>query len=163
MGASASRTALTQQAGTANSSESYNASVGYGGIVTATGSYSKSSGQALATGAGLVTVPVPSPVLPSGVVSLYGGDSYAFSLASTPAKHIIIAANYGKSISNTSSSTFASSNQNTQFNSLVQYQYRKLYFTSGYARLQQGFSVTGTTPEIISSYYLGLSRWFNFF
>jgi hypothetical protein len=163
MGASASRTALTQQAGTANSSQSYNASLGFGGFVNATGSYSKSSGQALATGAGLVPVPVPSPILPSGAVSLFGGDSYALSLASTPAKHIIIAANYGKAISNTSSNSFASSNQNAQFNSLVQYQYRKLYFTSGYSRLQQGFSVTGTPPEIISSYYLGLSRWFNFF
>ena len=47
---------LTQQAGTANSSQSYNASVGYGTWITATGSYSKSSGQALATGAGLVPV-----------------------------------------------------------------------------------------------------------
>ena len=64
-GAGGARTALTQQAGTANSSQSYNASVGYGVWITATGSYSKSSGQALATGAGLVPVPVPSPTLPS--------------------------------------------------------------------------------------------------
>jgi hypothetical protein len=45
----------------------------------------------------------------------------------------------------------------------MNYQFRKLYFTSGYSRLEQGFSAAGTKPEIISSYYMGLSRWFNFF
>jgi len=132
----------------------------------------KSSGQALVTGAGLVPVPIPSPVLPAGLVSLFGGDSYAFSLASSPVRKLLLSASYAKALSNTSSQTItpantlqviASSNTNSQFSSLVQYQYRKLYFTSGYARLEQGFSITGSKPEIISSYYMGLSRWFNFF
>jgi hypothetical protein len=34
---------------------------------------------------------------------------------------------------------------------------------SGYARLEQGFSGSGLPTEIISSYYMGVSRWFNFF
>lgn len=163
MGGAGARTAITQQAGTANSSENYNAGLGYGSWITATGSYSRSSGQALATGAGLVPVPVPSPTLPAGVVSLFGGDSYSFSLASMPVKKLILSASYARAISNTTSQLIASSNTNSQFNSLVQYQYRKLYFTSGYARLEQGFSISGSQPEIISSYYMGISRWFNFF
>lgn len=172
MGAGGARTAITQQAGTSNSSENYNAGLGYGSWITATGSYSKSSGQALATGAGLVPVPIPSPILPAGLVSLFGGDSYAFSLASSPVKKLLLSASYAKALSNTSSQTItsnntlqmiASSNTNTQFNTLVQYQYRKLYFTSGYARVEQGFSITGSKPEIVSSYYMGISRWFNFF
>lgn len=172
MGAGGARTAITQQAGTTNSSESYNAGLGYGSWITATGTYSQSSGQALVTGAGLVLVPVPSPTLPAGVVSLFGGDSYSFGLSSAPVKKLLLSAGYAKSISNTTSQTItssntflaiASANTNSQFNSLVQYQYRKLYFTSGYARVEQGFSVAGSKPEIISSYYMGLSRWFNFF
>jgi len=170
LGGGGSRTGLTQQADTLSSSQSYSASTGYRRYITATGSYAKASGQALATGAGLVTVPVPSPTLPPGVLSLFGGDSYGFSLASTPMKRLVLSASYSRSISNTSSEatdsgqlTFASANSNNQFNSLVQYQYRKLYFTSGYARLQQGFSITGSKPETISSYYMGISRWFNFF
>ena len=79
-GAGAGRTALTQQAGTANNSQSYNVSVGYGALITATGTYSKSNGQALATGEGLVPVPVPSPILPSDQVSLYGGDGYSIGI-----------------------------------------------------------------------------------
>jgi hypothetical protein len=172
MGAGGARTAITQQAGTANSSETYNAGLGYNSWITATGSYSKSSGQALVTGAGLVPVPVPSPTLPPGLVSLFGGDSYSFSLASAPVKKLLLSASYAKAISNTTGQTItpgntiqtiASANTNSQFNSLVQYQYRKLYFTSGYARLEQGFSISGNKPQIISSYYMGLSRWFNFF
>jgi hypothetical protein len=162
-GAGGARTALTQQAGTANSSQSYNASMGYGALLTATGSYSKANGQALATGAGLVPVPVPSPILPSNLVSLYGGDGYSFGLSSTPAKSLVLTAAYAKSISNTSSDAVASSNQNNEFNALVQYQFRKLGINSGYSRLEQGFSGSGTQPEVISSFYIGVSRWFNFF
>ena len=169
LGGGGSRTALTQQKGATSSSQAYNASTGYGKWIMASGSYTKASGQALATGAGLVPVPVPSPTLPLGVVSLFGGDSYGLSLSSTPVKRLILSASYSKSISDTSSLatdtglTSTSSNSNNQFTSLVQYQFRKLNFTSGYARLQQGFSIAGSKPETISSYYMGISRWFNFF
>jgi hypothetical protein len=163
MGAGGGRTALTQQAGTANSSQSYNASMGFGPALTATGSYSKSDGQALATGAGLVPIPVPSPTLPSNLISLFGGDSYSFALSSAPVKHLILSASYAKAISNTSTDLIRSANQNNQFNSIIQYQYRKLDFMSGYARLEQGFTASGTPPEAISTYYMGVSRWFNFF
>ena len=71
---------------------------------------------------------------------------------------------YAKSTSNTSEQQPSRlHNQNSQYNALIQYQVRKLNFTSGYARLEQGFSITGTQPEVISSYYIGVSRWFNFF
>ncbi len=166
-GGGAARTALTQNAGTASSSESYNANLGYGPWLIANGSYSKSSGQALLTGAGLVPIPIPTPVLPSGVTSLYGGDAYSFALASTPVKGLILSGSWSKALSNTTSATsttpLISSNQSSQFNTYLQYQFRKLYFNSGFARLEQGFSVSGNQPQIINSYYMGISRWFNFF
>jgi hypothetical protein len=162
-GAGGGRTALTQQAGTASSNESFNGSLSYIRWFTATGSYSKSSGQALLTGAGLVPVPVPLPVLPSSLVNLYGGDSYSAAVSSSPVRGFLFTASYAKSNSNTSSSGFMSTNENDQYNALIQYQVRKLNFTSGYSRLEQGFSSSGTPPEVISSYYMGVSRWFNFF
>jgi len=162
-GAGGSRTALTAQPGTASSSESYTASMGYGRFVAATGSFSKADGQALATGSGLVGSPIPTPVLPSDLVSLFGGKSYSAGLSSTPVKHLILSGSYSKSTNDTISSGVFSANSNSQFNTLLQYQIRKMSFISGYSRLQQGFSVTGSKPQIISSYYMGLSRWFNFF
>jgi hypothetical protein len=163
VGAGGSNTALTDQPGTANNSQSYNASLAYGIWLTATGTYARSNGQALLTGTGLVPVPIPSPILPSGLVSLYGGESYAFSLSSIPTKKLVIAATFGKSITDTTNNSIFSSNQTNQFNSIVQYRVRKLNFVSGYARLEQGFSGSGLPTEIISSYYMGVSRWFNFF
>ncbi len=162
-GGGGGRTALTDQAGTSSSNESYNGSLAYGALITATGSYSKADGQAMATGAGLVGVPVPTPILPSDLVSLFGGKSYSFGVSSTPVKKLILAATYAKSTSNTLSNGITSSNLNSQYNALIQYQVRKLNFISGYARLEQGFSNSGSQPEVISSYYMGISRWFNFF
>jgi hypothetical protein len=137
--------------------------VGYGSWITANGSYSKASGQALATGSGLVAVPVPLPALPSSLVSLFGGTSYSIGLSSAPVKKLLITAAYAKSSSNTSSSGVVSANESNQFNAIVQYQVRKLSYTSGFARLEQGFSQSGSVPEVVSSYYIGVSRWFNFF
>lgn len=162
-GAGGSRTALSALPDTASSSQSYTASFGYGRFLTTTGSYSRADGQALATGAGLVGVPIPTPVLPSDLVNLFGGKSYSASVSSTPVKHLIMSAAYAKSTNNTVSSGIFSANDNGQFNTLLQYQVRKMSFISGYSRLEQGFSATGSKPQIISSYYMGLSRWFNFF
>lgn len=166
-GAGSARTALTENAGTSSSSESYNANIGYGRWLIANGSYSKSDGQALVTAGGLVPIPIPPPLLPSGVTSLYGGDAYSFAVASTPVKGVILSGSWAKTLSNTTTATtttpLISANQSSQFNSFVQYQFRKLYFTSGFARLEQGFSVSGNKPQIINSYYMGISRWFNFF
>lgn len=163
MGANSARTGLTQQAGDENSSQGYNATLGFGALLTATGTYSKANGQAIATGSGLVTVPVPPPALPSSLVTLFGGDSYSFGVSSTPAKHLIMSAAYSKSNSNMTGNSITSTNNNTQFNSIMQYQFRKLNYISGYSRLEQGFSTSGLQPQTISSFYLGISRWFNFF
>lgn len=163
MGAGGARTAITQQAGTSNSSQAYNGSVGFGQYITATGSYSKADGQALATGAGLVGVPVPVPVVPSDLVNLFGGRSYSAGVSSSPVKKLIMSATYANSNSNTRSSGISSANTNSQFNTLIQYQVRKMSVVSGYSRLEQGFTGAGQKPEIISTYYMGLTRWFNIF
>jgi hypothetical protein len=162
-GAAAGRTALSDQPGTENDSQSYNAIIGYGPWITTTATYARAQGQALATGAGLIPVPIPTPVLPSDLLELYGGNSYGFSASSSPVDKLTFSASYSKSLSNTAGGGIASQNENSEYNALVQYQMRKLGFTSGYARLEQGFSTSGIPPQIVVSYYAGVSRWFNFF
>jgi len=76
---------------------------------------------------------------------------------------LTISASYAKSTSDTNSASLYSANVNDEYNSFIQYQMRKLYFTSGYARLGQGFSGSGSEPAVVSSFYIGVSRWFNFF
>jgi hypothetical protein len=94
---------------------------------------------------------------------MYGGQGYSFSVASTPVKRLLLQASWSRSNSSTSSDSLTSWNHNAQFDSLVQYQYRKLSFNSGFARLQQGFSGSGGPPQVVSSFYMGASRWFKFF
>ena len=108
-------------------------------------------------------MPVPSPVIPSSEISLYGGDSYSVGLSSTPIRRLVLAASYAKSNSNTTTDGAASTNLTDQYNLLVQYRFRKLYCNTGFARLGQGFSGSGIPSESISSFYVGVSRWFNFF
>jgi hypothetical protein len=163
VGGGGSRTALSSQAGTTSASQSYNASGGYGQYLSVNASYSKADGQALQTGAGLVSVPVPSPVLPSSLLSLYGGNSYAVGLSSMPVKKLVLTASYARAITNISSDGATSANENDEFSALIQYQTRKLSYNSGFARLGQGFGASGSPAAIVSSYYVGVSRWFNVF
>ena len=160
-GASISKTGLTDEPDTDNTNQSYSGTVGYSPWITANGNYTKATGQALLTGSGLV--PTPTPVPTPGLLALYGGQSYSAGLSSSPIRKLMLTASYSRSSTNTTNQGVSSSNQNKQFNSLIQYQYRKLGFTSGYSRLEQGFSVSGSEPEVVSSFYMGVSRWFNFF
>jgi len=161
--ASFNRTGLTEVKGTTNSSEGFNTGISYSRWISLTGSYSKSSGNAIETGAGLISAPIPSPIVPSNLLILYGGKSYSFGLGSNPARRLTISASYSKSTSNTDLAGVGSWNNSEQFNTLFQYQFRKMYLTGGFSRLEQGFSVLGLPPENVSSFYIGVSRWFNFF
>jgi len=48
-------------------------------------------------------------------------------------------------------------------NMQARYPIRKLYFTAGYTRFKQDIGLAGATPTNVTTYYFGLSRWFNFF
>jgi hypothetical protein len=161
-GASVGHSGLTYQPGTDSSSQSYTSSFGYGRWITLTGNYGKSNGVGLITPGGILPVNI-SPILPSNLITLYGGTGYGVSLSSSPEHRLVIAASYAKSSSNTSTAGIASANQGESKNVLLQYQFRKMYLTGGYANLSQGFSASGLAPSNVSSFYIGVSRWFNFF
>ncbi len=161
-GANFAHSGLTDEPGTDSSSQGYTSSFGYGRWINLTGNYAKSSGVGLITGNGILPVNL-SPILPENLVTLYGGTGYGVSLSSMPVRKLTIAASYAKSSSNTSIAGIASANQFESKNVLLQYQFRKMYLTGGYANLSQGFSVSGIAPSSVSSFYIGVSRWFNFF
>jgi hypothetical protein len=45
----------------------------------------------------------------------------------------------------------------------MQYRLRKIFVNAGYTRLNQSIGTPGTLPLNVTSYYVGISRWFNFF
>jgi hypothetical protein len=80
-----------------------------------------------------------------------------------PIRGLTFSGNYVRSRSNTDNSSISSINDTDEANLYLQYKIRKIFFTAGYSRLVQGFSSSGTGPAMVSTYYFGLSRWFNFF
>jgi hypothetical protein len=156
------RNLLTAVPGSANSSQSYSTSLSLPRF-SINGAYSTSSGNALLTSTGLVATPVPLPAISPTAVVLYSGRSYSVGVGSSPIRGLTLSANYAKALSVTNSNSTASNNNYENVYFLLTYQVRKLNFQAGYLRLVQGFSVSGTPQTIVGSYFVGISRWFNFF
>jgi hypothetical protein len=153
---------LTNQPGTDSSSQGYSSSFGYGRWINLSGNYGKSNGIGLITAGGIQPVNLP-PLIPPGLITLYGGTSYGVSLGSSPIRKLTISASYSKSFTDTLNAGIASSNSFDGINGQFQYQFRKMNLVGGYATLSQGFSASGLPPAKISSFFIGVTRWFNFF
>ncbi len=162
-GASINKTGFTEQAGTSNSGESFNTSVGFSNWINVNGTYSKSDGTGIQTLAGIAPLQPTLPVVNPTDFILYGGKSYSVGVASNPKRRLTLAASYAKTTGNSTVDSIFSENNTKQINTIIQYQFRKMYFTGGYSNLVQGFSASGQPPENVSSFYFGISRWFNFF
>jgi hypothetical protein len=76
---------------------------------------------------------------------------------------LTISASWSKSDSATSGGSTNSNNKNEIANAFIQYRLRKIYVNAGYSRLDQSLSASGGPPIKLVSYYIGISRWFNFF
>lgn len=156
------RSLLTDQPGSANSNQTYSTSLSLPRF-SMSGSYWSSSGNALLTSTGLVTNPLPLPVVNPASVVFFNGKSYSAGIGAHPTRGLTMSASYAKALSGTNSNSMLSNNSNENMFFLVSYQLRKLNFAAGYSRLLQGFSATGTPTALEGSYYVGVSRWFNFF
>jgi len=159
---SGARSVLTDQPGTANSSRSLTTSLSVHRF-SLNGSYSVSSGNALLTSTGLVATPIPVSVITPAAVVLYNAHSYSVGVGSSPRRGWTFSASYAKALGATESPSTTSNNSSENLNVIMIYQFRKLGFQAGYSRLLQGFSASGTPPALVGSYFLGVSRWFNFF
>jgi hypothetical protein len=104
---------------------------------------------------------VPPNLLPS--TALYGGKTYSAGVGSSPVRGFTFSGTFADTRSNTQGGSLSSNNHTQEANAYLQYKFRKVFFTAGYSRLLQGFSASALPPALVSTYYAGLSRWFNFF
>jgi len=160
--ASGAHSLLTNLPNSANSSESYSSTLSVSRF-NFSGTYSRSSGNALLTPYGLVPTPIPLPLVTPEDVVFYRGNSYSVGLGAHPAHGLTLSAIYAKALSGTQTNSVISNNNNENLNVLLTYNVRKLNFMAGYSRLTQGFSLSGTPPEMVGSFFVGVSRWFNVF
>jgi hypothetical protein len=163
--AAGSKSLLTDEPGSSNSSRSYSTTLSLYRF-SVSGSYGKANGNALLTPTGLVSTPVPVPILNPASVVLFNGTSYSAGLGASPVPGLTITASFSKGISDTqtrATNVAYSNNNNQNVSAILYYNFRKLNFTAGYSRLEQGFSISGVPPTNVGSYYFGVSRAFNFF
>jgi len=156
------RTAFVQQAGSGLTNENYSSAFNWRRF-TASGNYSVSKGTAVITATGLLPIPLPEPIIPVASSTTYNATGYGGGIGFSPLKRLTIGGSYTRVNSNTMSLTGNSVNLTDQLGSRVDYQFRKVYFYAGYIRLRQVVTAAGAPPTSLTTYYFGLSRWFNFF
>jgi hypothetical protein len=159
---SGAKSQLSAQPGSATNSHSYTTTLSLSRF-SINGTYSDSTGNALLTTTGLVSTPVPLPAVNPADVVYYNGKSYSAGLGTHPVRGLTMSATFARALSGTQSTSTSSSNNNEILNTMVTYNFRKLSFISGYSRLLQGFSASGTPPALVGSFFIGVTRSFNFF
>ncbi|HVI07651.1 MAG TPA: hypothetical protein VND65_05100 [Candidatus Binatia bacterium] len=125
--------------------------------------FSKSSGTALLTSAGLVSTTLPSQVYGPNATVLFSGESYGGNVSFYPIRHMIVSTSWSKSIADTNSPLLLSMNGNTNYYGFAGYEFRKLLFQAGMTRFNQSISNSGTPASMLTSYSFGISRWFKGF
>jgi hypothetical protein len=126
--------------------------------------YNKSEGMAILTANGLVPVPgnLPPPVLGPQFTS-YDSKGWGFNAGATPIRQLTLSAGYSKSNGHTIDPLLTTATNNELINAVMQYRLRKIFLNAGYTRLRQSVGTPGAQPIMLTSYFIGFSRWFNFF
>jgi hypothetical protein len=78
-------------------------------------------------------------------------------------RRLTISGTFSRALSNTISGPTSSRNNTEIFNAQLQYHLRRIGILSGFTRFTQGISATGAPPGTANSYFIGVSRWFDFF
>lgn len=152
-----SHSGLTNYQGTTSHSEGYSTSLTMR-RVSLNGMYVQSSGLSLLNG-GSLTSPPPTPGVNNFI--FFGGSSYGGGISATPLRRLVLSGSFSRAISNTIAST--TSHNNTEiFNAQLQYHLRRIGVQAGYTRFTQGISAIGA-PANNTSYFVGITRWFDFF
>ncbi len=156
-----SHSGVNQDQGTEYHSEGFSTSLSVRGL-SVNGNYSRSRGNSLITPGGLVPLP-PTPGLPPNYVIHFNGDSYGGGVTWSPIQRLSVTGTYTRAISDTLNNSIFSNNNTQIYFAQLQYHFRRISAQAGYSRFTQGISATGVLPGTTTSYYFGISRYFNFF
>jgi len=159
--AAASKSMMDQASSISSQTQAYSTALS-GRWLSVSASYGKTSGSGLLTPTGVTPLPpgVPPVLVPT---VLYGGTTYSVGVGSAPVRGLSVTGSYVEARGNTMGNSLTSNNITEQAYVYLSYRFRKVYFNGGYSRLLQGFSASGTPPMVLSTYYVGVSRWFKAF
>jgi hypothetical protein len=101
--------------------------------------------------------------VPASSLILFNGDSYGGGVSATPLRRLTVSGTFSRAISDTLSQVTNSRNNTELVNAQLQYHLRRIGLLAGFTRFSQGISASGTPPGTANSYFIGVSRWFDFF
>jgi hypothetical protein len=156
-GFNGSHSGLTNYQGTTSHSEAFFTSFG-GPRYALNANYTQSSGISLLGSGNLQGLP-PSPGITDFIT--FTGSSYGGGVSVTPIRRMVLAGSFSRAISDTLSQTI-SHNDTDVYNAQLQYHLRRIGLQAGYTRFTQGISAAGL-PASTTSYFVGFTRWFDFF
>jgi len=125
--------------------------------------YNTSSGEAILTSNGLVPVPGNLPLSTLGAFTSYDSKGWGFNASAMPIHRLTVSAGFSKSNGHTIDPVLTTATANELINVTMQYRLRKIFLNAGYTRLRQSVGAPGTQPFDLTTYFIGFSRWFNFF
>ena len=154
-------TGLNSQKNSTSHSESYSTSLNLR-TVSFTAQYLTGTGNSILTNNGIVPLP-PTPGVSEADLIFYSQKGYGGGISWTPIRRLSLTGTYNRSRSDTLANTTFSKNDTEILTGQLQYRLRRIGILAGYTRFTQGISATGIPPGTTTSYYAGISRWFNFF
>jgi hypothetical protein len=128
-----------------------------------TGTYSKTSGNALQLGNGLTPTPIPGQILLPNLLVLYGGSSYSMGGAYHPNRRLTITGDYASARYRTNNTTSISDNLLHRYDLKSEYRFRQMILLGGYSHVTQGVGASFNTPATFDYFYVGVSRHFDIF
>jgi hypothetical protein len=158
---SGSHSGFTDRPGTVNHSEGFSSSLALGRVAF-NGNYMQSSGNSVLTSTGIQPIPPTPGLLPEGLI-VYNGKSYGGGITLTPIPRLSVTGTYSHAVSDTLSNLISSRNRTEIYFTQFQYRLRKITVLGGFTKFSQGISAAGTPPGNDYSYFIGASRWLNFF
>jgi len=155
---------ITQQVGSSSSSQRVSGSLTWR-TYSVNGYYSKANGEAMLTNTGLVTIPtnLPPGILPADAIMTYDSKAVGGNVSTVFRHRLTLNLGYAEGNGRTVDPALTTEVSTQLYNAIMQYRLRKIYLDGGYTRLRQGVGTPGTVPISVTSYYIGFSRWFNFF
>ena len=159
-----SHSALTAQAGSSSSSQRWSSTFTYHSY-SFNGFYSKSDGAAAFTPTGLVPVPIglPPSLFAPGAIIEYGSKAWGVNASTVVRRRLTLSGGYASSDGSTVDPVQSTFSNNQIYNIIFQYRLRKIFVNGGYTELHQDVGTVGSVPVKVTTYYIGISRWFNFF
>lgn len=155
---------LSSVAGSSNSSDRWSGALNFRSY-NVNAFYSKSDGAAIFTPTGLVAIPsgLPPTLFDPNSVITYGSHAYGINGGGVFIRRLTCSVGYADSHGSTIDPLISTYTSTQLYNAIMQYRMRKIYLNAGVTRLRQSVGVAGTPPVTVMSYYIGFSRWFNFF